>query len=408
MWPWIKHWLDLAMPENWRSNRTAPGPQSLHFGYEKAGLSVYDQPIPWNAEAVLVEALVKLPAGGRAKTDLQLVIPGREPIGADSLHPGDKGQHFHVFFRLPPITRTVAAEVLWRSNPLGQLTLPFLSRDEFFLNLRLQMPTLFARLREHSVPCQTFVTTQCRGLVATALLSSPTSLVPLRETGLQLDVRCERQRSAETVAASLTGTQLAGRQALVSVVLPRPPRRSGSWTITWQAGATPLMTHRFRAIGLQQFLRSLRVADARFVVQSGKEAKLCRQAPPLQPSDRLGPCFFLASREAGIAGICRLTVHAQSAAGGQGRLLADEDVLITDGHTMFLPGTLDPESIGHIAGFELRVKEKPLGTLPLNPPVASFTGEGAFNHPGEYLWTEAAEDELNDRLGKLLGGTGTS
>ena len=62
MWPWIKRWRDWAMTDLWSMHRIGPQPQALHYSYEKAGLTLHDQPIPWNAEAVLVEALVRLPA----------------------------------------------------------------------------------------------------------------------------------------------------------------------------------------------------------------------------------------------------------------------------------------------------------------------------------------------------------
>src|SRR5262245_35352087 len=135
MWPWIKRWLDWAMVDLRGKNRASPGPVGLHFAYEKAGLTVHDQPIPWNAEAVLVEAVVKLPALARNKTDFQLVVAGQEPVPAESLRPDERSSRHHIFFRLPPINKMVAADVQWRTNTLGTLTLPFIGRDEFLQNL---------------------------------------------------------------------------------------------------------------------------------------------------------------------------------------------------------------------------------------------------------------------------------
>ena len=67
MWPWIKLWRDWAMHDLWPLYRIGPQPQALHFSYEKAGLIVHDQPIPWNAEAVLVEATLRLPPAAAAR-----------------------------------------------------------------------------------------------------------------------------------------------------------------------------------------------------------------------------------------------------------------------------------------------------------------------------------------------------
>ena len=156
MWPWIKRWRDWAMHDLWPLYRIGPQPQALHYSYEKAGLTLHDQPIPWNAEAVLVEALLRLPpSAGRRKGDFLLRLPGQRarPRRA-AAPPGRATTAIGVLFRLPPPGATAAAELLCRDHVLGQLTLPFLSRDEFLQNLRLQMPTLFVRLgdRERRLP----------------------------------------------------------------------------------------------------------------------------------------------------------------------------------------------------------------------------------------------------------------
>jgi hypothetical protein len=49
------------------------------------------------------------------------------------------------------------------------------------------------------------------------------------------------------------------------------------------------------------------------------------------------------------------------------------------------------------------VRNKVLHTLPLCPtPTAAFNSEGGFKPPLEFTWSLAAEDELNDRLNKLI------
>src|SRR5947209_7663743 len=156
MWPWIKRWRDWAMHDFWSVHRIGPQPQALHYSYEKAGLTLHDQAIPWNAEAVIVEAGLRLPAAvARRKADFQLKLAGQPPVPADSLGRQEKEDRYHLLFRLPPPARTTHAELLWRNERFGQLTLPVLSRDEFIKNVRLEMPTLFVRLADHNVACQT-------------------------------------------------------------------------------------------------------------------------------------------------------------------------------------------------------------------------------------------------------------
>ena len=82
MWPWIKRWRDWAMHDLWPLHRIGPQPQAMHYSYEKAGLTVDNQPIPWNADAVLVECLLRLSAAGRKKTDFTLHLPDQPPVKA--------------------------------------------------------------------------------------------------------------------------------------------------------------------------------------------------------------------------------------------------------------------------------------------------------------------------------------
>src|SRR5215471_14248043 len=132
MWPWIKRWRDWVMNDLLPTYRIGAQPRALHFSFEKSGLVLHDQPIPWNAEAVLVEATLRLPSAGMRRKQ-------------DSVLPPDE-HRYSLSFRVVPPTDNVTADLLWRGRSLGQLELPVLKRDEFFSNLRLQMPTLYVRL----------------------------------------------------------------------------------------------------------------------------------------------------------------------------------------------------------------------------------------------------------------------
>jgi hypothetical protein len=407
MWPWIKRWRDWAMHDLWPLYRLGPQPQTLRYSYEKAGLTLNDQPIPWNAEAVVVEALVRLSsASARRKADFRLRLAGQEALAPENLRRQENGDHHRLVFRLPTPPNSTSAELLWRNHVMGQLTLPVLSREAFIQSLRLQMPTLYVRLGDETVACQTFVSKQCRGILASALLTSPTSLVPLLDLDLQVTFRCERGGEPVSVPARLCSSQLAGKQAMVTVVPRHFPRRIGTWVATWSLGDQPLATHRVRAISQPQFLRSLRVSDTRFVVQSIKgEVTLARQVPPLEGVARLGPCFFVASREPGMAGICQLHARAQVPGAVQPPLLHEHEVLITDGPTMVAPGTLPAADVQQVSAFELCLKGQTVGVLSLCPaPTANFTNEGGFKPAHDFTWSLAAEEELNERLNRLLEG----
>ncbi len=405
MWPWIKRWRDWAINDLWPLNRTGPRPQAMHHSYEKAGVVVDGQPIPWNAEAVVVQALLRLPAGTpRLKADFTLRLPGREPVAGDNLRPEESGDHCRLYFRFPPPTQSVTAEILWRNQPLAHLPLPFQSRSEFLQGLRLQTPTLAVCLGEQTVACQTFVATQCRGLVASGLLTGTTSLAPLADLDLHVEFQAEPDGPVLTVPAQLSSSQLRGRQAMLAVVPQKFPRRVGTWQARWVLDGQELALHRVRAISRQKFQRSLRISETRYVVQKvGGPVTLARQLPARDGFTRVGPCFLVSSSEPGMAAFCKLQVRALVIGGIPSPLLQEQQVLVTDGPTPIFPGTLDGADLAQVTGFDLRLGTRSLGVLPLAPaPAAAFNNEGAFKPPIDYTWSAAAEDELSERLARLM------
>ncbi len=405
MWHWIKRWRDWAMNDLLPVTRLT-SQQALHYSYEKAGLKLDNQPIAWSAEAVLVEATVRMPASNRNRADFLLVLPGQEPVPAESLRRDEAGGPFRLFFRLPTPKDTTAAELRWRERKLGQITLPILQRSEFLDKLQLHMPTLTVNLGQQTVACQSFVSTQSKGLMASALVSGPTSLAPLADLNLEVEFCPERGGAARRVPVQLSGSQLRSRQALITVTPHRLPRRIGPWQATWYLEDQPLGMQRVRAISKRQFERSLRISETRFVVQyrSG-EVTLTRQPPELKEVLRLGPCFLISSRELGMAGLCTLQTRAIVPGAVQPPLLQEQELLITDGPTPFVPGTLDVGDLKQVTGFELCLNGRSLGLLPMTPaPTAQFNSEGGFKPAPGFTWSTAAEDQLTERLTRLMDG----
>jgi hypothetical protein len=88
-------------------------------------------------------------------------------------------------------------------------------------------------------------------------------------------------------------------------------------------------------------------------------------------------------------------------------LLLEQQVLVTDGPTMVAPGTLDATDLQQVSGFELSVRGQVMGILSLCPaPCATFTPEGGFKPAHEFSWTTAAEEEMNERLNRLMENRG--
>ena len=406
MWHWVRRWRDWAMNDLIPLYRIRSQSQALHVSYEKAGLTLHHEAVPWNAEAVVVEASLRLPALARRKADFALRLGTGEVLAPEGLRRAENDDRYRLFFRLATPPAPTTAELAWRGHPLGQVTLNVLRPEQYLRDLRLLLPTAFVRLGDRTVAAQTFVSNQCRGLFATAYLRHPHGLAPLADLGLHVQFRSERSGVIDDVPLSLSSSQLAGKEALVSAVPRGYPRRIGTWTVTWMLGEQVLASKQVRAISQRLFQQSLRMSDTRFVVSAGgEEVRLQRQVPSLAEVRRLGPCFLVCSREAGMAGLCKLQVRAQLPSGLQSPILLEQTLLITDGPTLFAPGTVDVAELEQMSGFELRLNGSVLGSLSLRPiPRASFTSEGGFKSAGDFPWSSLAEEELNERLGKLMGG----
>jgi hypothetical protein len=404
MWRWIRHWRDWAMSEIVTPRRLAGQPQAVYFRSEKGGLTLDGQPVPWSAEAVVVEALLRLPPAARRRGDFSLRVPGFDPIPAEILKADEAGQRHRLYFRFPVPKATGTAELMWKNHVLGSVVIPVVTPEQFLSELRMDLATAFVSVVGRSVAAQTFVTTQQQGLTASAVVRSPTGLVPLLDLGLSATFRTARGTKTVVTPVPLTATQLAGKEALVTALPPRLPRKAGEWTVTWTCPGRELATTRLRAITPRTFRDSLRVVDTRFgVVTSEGEFRVVRQMPAENVA-RAGPVFFVASREAGVAGLAEFEIGVQVPGVDRAPSVLEQTVLITDGPTPVAPGLLPMTELKHASAFELRVKGRVLGVLPLSPvPTATFTAEGGYKPPPEFTWSAAAEDELSDRLARLMG-----
>ena len=401
----MTQWLDWVMNNLSNLGRPKPTERAIHIRYEKAGLLLYGPPVPWNAECVIVEVLAKLPIAMRTRTDFTLRIPGQEPVVAETIRREEGGQSsYRLFFRVPVPPTTLNAELLWKQRLITTTTIVVQTSAEFLAGLRVTLATVAVRLGDHSISAQTFIASQCRGLTTSIVLRSSGGLSPIADLGLQVVFAADRG-GEQVVAVSLSSSQLGLREALISATIPKPPRRAGSYTIRWLVGGKELHSQRVTAISPKRFVQSLRVSDARFVIEdSAGVVKIVRHAQP-QDARRLGPCFALASKEIGAAALLPLQVTGTVPGAVRPPVLLEQTVLITDGPTVFSPGMINWTDLGSMTGFELRYHSRVIGVATLCPvPAATFNAEGAFKPPPDFAWTPAAEDELAERLAKLMGG----
>jgi hypothetical protein len=373
------------------------------YGYEKAGLEVRHEPIPWNAETVVVEALVDFPDHLPCfKSDFHLGLPGETSLKATALQREKPDGRVRVVFRLTPLRKAAVAYLYWRARPLGEATLPSLSAAEFLDNLELEAPTLFAHLGRKHVPCQAVVEGQCHGLTACGLLKSPTSLLPLLDLNLALEFIDQSTGKVQNLPVHLAAAQLTARQALVSAVPYWRPQADCSWLVRWLVDNRPLACRTIRVISPEEFQLSLYLANGR----SPDENEVSRWEPavPLRyGASRPGPCFLIASREPNVAAFCPLEVRVQLHDRIQVVEPQGEEALVTDVPSPFVPASTAFEDLPQIHDFELFSQGQSLGVVSWGPtPAATFTGEGGFQPPEDFTWTPFADAELHERMCRLM------
>jgi hypothetical protein len=378
--------------------------QKVQYRYEKAGLMVAQEPVPWNAEVVWFEASLQLPPSeSTCRGDFELRRYGFPPVIACTLD-RNPDHTWRIAFRLPPLHQTTPVVLCRRGQVLARAVLPFLAAEEFLRSLRLESPTFLALLGNHSVPCQAFVRSQCRGLLASGILSSPTSLLPLADLTMALELTDLCWPRSQQLAISLNRDQLTTHRALVSVPLGECLEGVGTWTVQWTVAGRKLAALPVRMVSRSAFEGSLFLIDSRFVFEDHAGAReFSSYLPGWDGVTQLGPCFRLASRIPGMAGLGTFQVRTQPQFLVPSPSVHEHEILVTDGPSPFIPFVWAADDFRQLAAVELCHQGQCLGRLAVfSTPVAKLTGEGGFEQVPEFDWTPLTEQEMNGRLSRLM------
>lgn len=395
---WLTH--SLAWARDNLLGRARPRPLSAAVGYERAGGTRWDAPVPWTADAVVVDVLVRQPVAARRKTDFAFRLPFAT-FPADSIRP-DLDDRCRVTFRFPVPLDTVRGDLIWRGRVLAALPVHVLTPSSFLSGLALANATVSARLGESTVAVSAFVPDRCEGLLAAAVLRCNSPLGPLAELGLKVTFHEEASGRIHAVPVLLTAAQLARSEAIAVAACPAVPRSPGGWWVTWSAGERTLSTQRVHALPADRFEGDVRLLEARFAVVEASGTTRTVKLPPTAGTERVGPCFVLTGNEPGAAALCRFDVAGVSSGETAPLLHYTAETVVTDGPSVFVPALLEASLLERVSGFELRLNGRLLGLASLRPvPSAVLTGEGGFVPPPEFTWTGAADDELADRLKRL-------
>jgi hypothetical protein len=125
--------------------------------------------------------------------------------------------------------------------------------------------------------------------------------------------------------------------------------------------------------------------------------------PPRELVREVGPCFRLASREPGVAGLGVFAVQTRWQDRGRGLSFEEHEMLVTSVPSALAPARLGVEEFRQAAAFDLQCDERHLGTVPGCPRAAvTFNGEGAFQVPPDADWAVLSPHEEDLLQQKLL------
>ncbi len=388
----VFHLVGNARPPRWR------------FGYERCGIQVWGEPIPWNAESVLVELLGRgIPPRGAAREEYRLDLPMGKSLRPTALEAG-QDRAACISFRLSPPGRETAVTIRRGERILQRGVLPFLTEQEFLGGLRLESPLLVAQVGRHLTPCRAVVAAQCRRLQACGLLTSPTALLPLAGQSISLEFARGSESRTFRFLPRLTGSQLAGGRALLALPPIRCPQGVGTWSVRWSAAGQTLACTSLRTLSRRDFCRSLYLVDAGFRTEGWGGVLHRPYLTTLEGLTRVGAHFRVASREEGAAGACRLEVRTRVRPSAPAVASLRVQVLVAGAPAAVLPPPLLPQAFQEVESFELCCAGRGLGTLEggIRRPTVRFNAEGGYYGTEEFGWTAAAEQELADRLGRLF------
>jgi hypothetical protein len=405
IWCWLRRCRLRALRQLARFFRFAPRLRGVRFGYEKAGLRVDDEPVPWNADAVHVEATVVCPGGGpEPLADFTLQTPGCESIKATGCLPTAEEDVYQVFFRFAPLAAPATLQVCWRSVVLGRLLLPIRSFLDVLKSVRLEGPTIFARLGPHRVACRTLVEGQGQEVTACGMLQSVGSLLPLVEWGVVVEATNLGTGQSCRIPASLTGCQLLAAQAVLGVELPDWFDRPGLCVVCWTVADRLLASAEIRVISVADFQRSLYLCGKELPDSEQSGMPLHVYPAPSRNGGGLRSRFRVASREPGIVALCHLEADVQFRDNDGLPLCIGDEVLVTDSPPLCLPLEVPIAEVEAVESFQLSSEGRFLGIVTWGAaPKAAFNSEGGFRAPTDFDWNALADVELQERLSRLTG-----
>ncbi|MCS7166037.1 MAG: hypothetical protein RMI91_08520 [Gemmatales bacterium] len=422
---WLRRLIGWLM-RDWLSHPLAtlglgatPAVRNLRISWKKNGLEIHELPILDCADAITLRAELRYGATKAARRCDLTLHTARRSYPADSLIEDGlaNGQGLHrAEFHIEPLPASDILELRWQGQLLQQISVPVLSLRQFVDQFQVVQPTLFLVLRgrsgeegplDYTVPGTKFFRKQGRCVLASAYLRSPTPLVALLDCHPTVLFQEEASGQAWEVPLRLTAEQLCAREALVTVQCPVRLRRLSRWKVEWRLfSSTTKARCQLEVLAMRSVHRQIVLLETYFVVQEDKtsQVKVEKRLPKNLPLGRVAPCFVLCTREPGLAFLADLEVYATCRDGSKPRLLASQEVLLTDSPSPYVPGTLAANDLRHVLAFELRCGGRLIGHLPLSPvPTARINAEGAFSGaPQDLAWSPALDEELRERLNRLM------
>lgn len=358
--------------------------QSITIGYEIQGLRIDRALIPWNADSLLVEMLIRFPPKSPcAPKDFLITMGDDDPLIGNEIQITSEGEFNSgkVLFRADPPVKNVTAKVYIKNKLRHEMAIPFLSREKFLKGLSFNQASLSCLYDQGAVACKSYYPAGIRNMSIGGIIKSVHGFEPLLGTTLALALTMGKNKK---ILPWTPNIPQAG-EAMIPLTIPLGtfPRKMGVLESSLLVDGEEIGGGKFQGLSTPEFLRTIEILRAGFVVwNENNMPHLWDNLDSLKAGHRFGPTFWLHSDLQDCVGLADGKINGYLHGSVQPMTLWEGKIPITHVPRLFSPLSMASTHFQELKLFELVIARHPVSRISLaSKPKAIFTNEGTIASP---------------------------
>jgi hypothetical protein len=385
---WIARWVDWL-----RSNRRArrvkliglPSIRGVYLGQtDEVG------PVLWCAESIVVECIVSTTTDVSQAREFTLKMDDGSIVVANAMVRSPLEDTAKIAFHYAVPERSSRATIAWKGNSIGDVQIDLVAKSDFRAGLRLDAIACYIRMGRQWVAATTWVEGQVRCIEPVARFTSRFGFLPLNDHPVSVVVAGQTKAIPIPQVGNSIGAT-AGRFAI--------PTKDGRYCVAWSWDGVDFQRDFVDVVTRMEFRKSLEVVAQRFAVEDNDRKRRFFARLPSSGFVAAAPCFVLRSRLKNAVGRMRFTIAAIQS----GREIEPVEIrVVLAGVTPIFGPAITATKLRQTTAFVLRLGRRKLATIAVGTvPVARIDGEGGFEPPADFTWTQAMEEEFLSRMSSL-------